>query len=64
MKLDCVMMKTNNLMKMIRPLIEDAMRRDTAAPAFGGLARCDPFRHVAFAGLCLSILWFILFDLV
>ena len=40
------------------------MRRDTATPAFGGLAFSDPFRHVAFAGLCLSFLWLILFDLV
>ena len=44
-------------------IIEDAMRRDTATPAFWGLALCDPFRQVVRAGLCLPIFWLILFDL-
>ena len=39
------------------------MRRDTAAPSFWGSAIRDPFRQVALAGLCLPILWLILFDL-
>ena len=43
--------------------IEDAMRRDTAAPSFLGSAFRDSFRQVALAGLCLPILWLILFDL-
>ena len=29
--------------------IEDAMRRDTAAPSFWGSAFCAPFAHVGFA---------------
>jgi hypothetical protein len=39
------------------------MRRDTAAPSFWSLAFRDPFRQVVLAGLCLPILWLILFDL-
>ena len=39
------------------------MRRDTAAPSFWGSAFRDSFRQVALAGLCLPILWWILFDL-
>ena len=44
--------------------IEDAMRRDTAAPSFWGSAFRALFRWVVFAGLCLAIVWLILFDLV
>ena len=44
--------------------IEDAMRRDTAAPAFWSSAFRDPFAHVGFACYCLAIVWLILFDLV
>ena len=45
--------------------IEDAIRRDTAAP-FDFWARRfrDSFRHVAFGCLCLAIVWLISFDLV
>jgi hypothetical protein len=46
------------------PIIEDALRRDTAAPSFWSLAFRDPFRQVAPAGLCLPFLCLILFDLV
>ena len=49
---------------MVFPFIEDAMRRVTAAPVFWSSAFCDTFRHVALAGLCLSILWLILSDFV
>ena len=44
-------------------IIEDAMRRDTAAPENWSLAFRDPFWHVLFSGCCLSILWLILLDL-
>ena len=43
-------------------VIEAAMRRDTDAPTFWRLAFCDTFPHTALAGLCLSIIWPILFD--
>ena len=45
-------------------IIEDAMRRDTAAPSFWDSACRALFRGVVFAGLCLAIVWLILFDLV
>ena len=44
-------------------IIEDAMRRDTAAPENWSLAFRDPFWHVLFSGCCLSILRLILLDL-
>ena len=44
-------------------IIEDAMRRDTAAPENWSLAFRDPFWHVLFSGCCLPILWLILLDL-
>ena len=49
---------------IIEFIIEDAMRRDTAAPSFWGSACRALFRWVVFAGLCLAIVWLILFDLV
>ena len=36
-------------------IIEDAMRRDTAAPSFWGLAIRVPFLQVVPAGLCLLV---------
>ena len=43
--------------------IADAMRCDTVAPSFWSSAFRDSFRQEALAGLCLPILWLIMFDL-
>ncbi len=54
---------TESCVTMWLCIIEDAMRRDTAAPENWSLAFRDPFWHVLFSGCCLSILWLILLDL-
>ena len=45
-------------------LIKDATRRDTAAPSFLSPAIGDLFQQAALAGLCLPLLWLILFGIV
>ena len=43
--------------------IEDAVRRDTAAPHFGGSAFCESFWQLTCGDSCLAIVWLSLFDL-